>query len=156
MLVVGIRSYVQDETELKLTFVRLIGRHDGVFLFVQYALFIMIFTLVDLFSTYDLRFALNLWYIPYALYAFAKLMDHKQSQSRVFFITSLVSVILFISIYLFTVTFHNKPFPERVFPLYRPPSIPVNETLAIPGNETLANQTMQNATLENILTNLTE
>jgi 1,4-dihydroxy-2-naphthoate octaprenyltransferase len=77
MLVHGIYSFVQDEHEQKLTFVRLIGRHDAVFLFVIYGLFIAIFTSVDLFSTGDLHFAANFWYVPYTLYAFAKLMDHK-------------------------------------------------------------------------------
>jgi len=55
--------------------VRLIGRHDTVFLYVIYGLFIFVFTCVDLVSTGELSFAANLWYVPYALYAFAKLMD---------------------------------------------------------------------------------
>jgi 1,4-dihydroxy-2-naphthoate octaprenyltransferase len=106
MLVHGIFSFVSDEHEQKLTFVRLIGRHDAVFLFVIYALFIAIFTSVDLFSTGDLHFAANFWYVPYALYAFAKLMDHKQSSSKIFWALSLLSVFTFIGVYLYTIKHH--------------------------------------------------
>ena len=104
MLVDGISTYVKDEHEQKLTFVRLIGRHDAVFLYVIYSVFTAVFSSVDLFSTGELRFAANLWYIPYALYAFAKLMDHKQSGSRALWFLSWVSVLTFISIYLFTIS----------------------------------------------------
>lgn len=50
LLVAGIQKFVRDEIQQKLTFIRLIGRHDAVFLFVIYSLFTVIFTVVDIFS----------------------------------------------------------------------------------------------------------
>jgi hypothetical protein len=78
LLLRGIQSFTKDEARGKLSFARLIGRHDSVFMFVTYALFQAIFTIVDTLSS-DWRFMVNMWYLMYALYAFAKLMDHKQS-----------------------------------------------------------------------------
>jgi|LauGreDrversion4_2_1035121.scaffolds.fasta_scaffold167710_2 1,4-dihydroxy-2-naphthoate octaprenyltransferase len=79
LLVKGLGRFVADETKGKLTFVRLIGRHDGVFLFVVYSLFSTLFTLVDACAKPEIRLAANGWYLLYALYAFGKLMEHKQS-----------------------------------------------------------------------------
>ena len=76
LLVKGIQNFVKDEHKNKMTFVRLIGRHDAVFLFVIYSVFTTIFGIVDIFAS-NWFFAANTWYILYALYAFAKLMDHK-------------------------------------------------------------------------------
>ncbi len=67
---------MSDELKQKLSFVRLIGRHDAVFLFVVYTLFTVLFTLVDTFSR-DFGFAINMWYLGYATYAFARLMEQK-------------------------------------------------------------------------------
>ena len=74
LLVDGIQRFVRDEQLKKLSFVRLIGRHDAVFLFVVYTLFTVLFTLVDVCSR-DFRFGLNFWYLGYATYTFARLME---------------------------------------------------------------------------------
>ena len=139
LLVRGIQSFVNDDAKGKMTFVRLIGRHDAVFLFVIYSLFTTVFTLVDLFSA-DYIFAVNLWYLIYALYAFAKLMDHKQSTGKGLRFLSLLTVIAFTALYIYTLKFHKNPFPQREFPLYSPPPPPqaVNTT-DVSGNSTIAN-----------------
>ena len=154
MLVDGIFSFVQDEHEQRLTFVRLIGRHDAVFLYVIYGIFIAIFTSVDLFSTGELRFAANFWYVPYALYAFAKLMDHKQSSSKFFWTLSLLSVIAFVGIYLFTIKYHVVPFPDRVFPLYAPTNATMigNDTVSLNETSSLNSTIMGNVTEGNNVT----
>jgi hypothetical protein len=74
--------------------VRLIGRHDAVFLFVIYTLFTFIFTIVDVFSK-DYRVAVNMWYIGYGLYAFARLMEQKRSQGFGLKVLSMISVVVF-------------------------------------------------------------
>lgn len=111
LLVNGIQRFVKDEQLKKLTFVRLIGRHDAVFLFVVYTLFTVLFTLVDVFSR-DFRFGLNLWYLGYATYAFARLMEQKQSQGKGLWLFSFFSVVIFIAVYLYTMkTFSVNPHP---------------------------------------------
>ena len=147
LLVRGIQKFVKNEQEGKMTFVRLIGRHDSVFLFVIYSLFTTIFTLVDVFAS-DWKLAANLWYIVYALYAFAKLMDHKQSQSKWLRRLSFFTVLIFIGVYCWSVRYHANPFPNREFPLYRQP-LPGNETLD--GNST-TNSTELNYTISNEIT----
>ena len=107
---------------------RLIGRHDAVFLFVVYSLFTVLFTVVDAVSK-DFRFGLNLWYIAYAIYAFARLMEQKKAQGKGLWIVSLMSVAVFSAVYLLTMkNFSVNPHPERTFPLFKPPVI-VNQTL---------------------------
>ena len=73
---------------------RLIGRHDAVFLFVIYTLFTFIFTIVDVFSK-DYRVAVNMWYIGYGLYAFARLMEQKRSKGFGLKVLSMISVVVF-------------------------------------------------------------
>ena len=124
----GINNFLRDETDSKLSFVRLIGRHDAVFLFVIYTLFTFMFNLVDLIST-NYIFAVNFWYLIYALYVFGRLMDNKKINKLKYL--SFASVLLYAAIYLYTIRYHSQPFPERTYPLYNP--IPLNQTL---GNET--------------------
>ena len=102
LLVKGLSRFVKDETSGKLTFLRLIGRHDAVFLFVIYSVFTTLFVLVDACSKPDLRLAANIWYLLYALYAFGKLMDHKQSQSKWLLRLSLLTVFIFTAVHLST------------------------------------------------------
>lgn len=148
MLVKGIQNYMKDEQRGKMSFVRLIGRHDAVFLFVIYGLFNSVSTIIDALSR-DFRFGVNLWYLIYALYAFAKLMDHKQSSSKWLRILSFGTIVAYISIYVFfTLRFHKNPFPEREFPLYKP-IIEQNST-------NLTNSTILNSTLEEVSQNITE
>ena len=129
---------------------RLIGRHDAVFLFVVYTLFTVLFTLVDVCSR-DFRFGLHLWYLGYATYTFARLMEQKQSQGKGLWALSFLSVVAFIVVYMWTMKmFSVNPHPERTFPLYQlqPPSILANSTIS---NETAvdANLTaMSNMTAE--------
>ena len=99
LLVDGIQRFVKDEQHKKLTFVRLIGRHDAVFLFVVYTVFTVLFTLVDVCSR-DARYGLNLWYLGYATYTFARLMEQKQTQGRGLWVISFLSVAVFIAVYL--------------------------------------------------------
>ena len=109
---------------------RLIGRHDAVFLFVIYTLFAFMFNLVDLIST-NYIFAVNFWYLIYALYVFGRLMDNKKIGKLKYL--SFASVLVYSAVYIYTIRSHSQPFPERTFPLYNP--IPLNQTL---GNETLS------------------
>jgi len=132
LLLAGIQQHTRDEQLQRLSFVRLIGRHDAVFLFVVYSLFTLLFTLVDVFSV-DYRFGLNLWYLAYATWAFARLMEQKKSQGKGMWVVSLMSVGVFIGVYLLTMkNFSVNPHPERTFPLFKPPVF--NQTL---GNETI-------------------
>lgn len=119
LLVRGIQTFTRDEAAGKMSFVRLIGRHDAVFMFVIYALFTTVFTIVDTLAS-DWRFAANLWYLVYALYAFGKLMDHKQSGSRWLYRLSLLTILVFIAGYTYSLSRHENPFPQREFPLYSP------------------------------------
>ena len=126
----------------KLTFVRLIGRHDAVFLFVVYSLFTVLFVLVDVFSR-DYRFAINFWYLGYATYAFARLMEQKQAQGKGLWTLSIMSLIAFIGIYLYSMyNFSVNPHPDRKFPLYSH-EVPTNQTIA---NVTLNITASQNLT----------
>ena len=135
LLVVGIQGFTRDEQAQRLSFVRLIGRHDAVFLFVVYSLFTVLFTLVDTLSK-DFRFGVNMWYLGYATYAFARLMEQKKAQGKGLWVVSLMSVAVFTVVYLLTLkNFSVNPHPERTFPLFKPPA-PANQTLV--GNETLS------------------
>lgn len=116
-LIKGIKNFSRDETNAKLSFVRLIGRHDAVFLFVIYTLFTVLFNIVDFFSS-NYIFAVNLWYLVYALYVFGRLMDNKKIGGLKFI--SFLSVILYGVIYCYTLTYHQNPFPNRKYPLYNP------------------------------------
>jgi len=126
-LVEGIQSFTSDEAKSKLTFVRLIGRHDAVFLFVIYSIFTFIFTLVDVFSK-DYRVAVNIWYIVYALYAFSRLMEQKRSQGVGLKIISMVSVAVFFATQGYTfMKWIENPHTSRTYPLYMKPIV-INST----------------------------
>ena len=111
-----------------------------------YTLFTLLFLLVDVFSR-DYRFGLNIWYLGYATYAFARLMEHKNAQGRGLWIVSLLSVALFIAVYAYTMwAYAENPHPDRKFPLYIPKV--VNGTNAtMEGNETVG----MNVTIANII-----
>ena len=124
LLVKGIGNFVKNEQAGKMTFVRLVGRHDAVFLFVLYSLFTCLFCIVDAFSS-NYILAANIWYIVYALYAFGKLMgsDNKNTQNKWLYRISLLTVFIFIAVYSCTLHGRLNPFPEREFPLYKPAEI---------------------------------
>lgn len=144
LLVKGIQSFVKHEQAGKMSFVRLIGRHDAVFLFVIYSLFTTIFTIVDMCAS-NIAFASNLWYILYALYAFARLMNHKNSQGKWLYRLSLLTVLVFTAVYIWTLSFQKNPFPERTFPLYLVQNVTANSTedinVTTNGNETIIDET---------------
>jgi hypothetical protein len=99
-LIKGIKNFPKDETNSKLSFVRLIGRHDAVFLFVIYTLFTFLFNFVDFIST-DYHFGINFWYLIYAIYIFGKLMEDKKISALVKFV-SFLSVVIYTGVYLYT------------------------------------------------------
>lgn len=98
-LIKGIKNFARDETNQKLSFVRLIGRHDAVYLFVIYTLFTLLFNMVDTFAS-SYIFIVNLWYTLYALYVFGKLMDNKKIHSLKYF--SFLSILLYGAVYFYT------------------------------------------------------
>jgi hypothetical protein len=63
---------------------------------------------------------------------------------------SLISVFMFIAVYLFTISKHIKPFPDRVFPLYIPTII--NNGTALNATIDSANDTssMNLTSVENV------
>lgn len=81
-LVRGIKNYQRDQEAKKLSFVRMVGKHDATFLFVIYSLFTFLFNLVDFFC-HSYYFGINFWYLIYAYCTFESLMDTKQI-SRLF------------------------------------------------------------------------
>lgn len=138
LLVEGIQKFVKHEKAGKMSFVRLIGRHDAVFLFVIYSIFTAIFTLVDVCAA-EWTYAVNFWYLLYALYAFARLMDHKQSQGKWLYRLSFFSVVLFIMIYGWSISkSEHKPFPDRKFPLNRVENVTENLNATENSNVTLS------------------
>lgn len=74
MLIKGIMNFQKDEQKQKLSFVRLVGKHDAVFLFVIYSIFVFTLNFMDFVSTHNI-YCLNFWYTLYAIYVFGKLMD---------------------------------------------------------------------------------
>lgn len=98
-LIKGIKNFARDEQNQKLSFTRLIGRHDAVFLFVIYTIFTFMFNLVDVIST-NYIFAVNFWYMIYALYVFGKLMDNRKINRLKY--ASFMSVMIYAFIYCMT------------------------------------------------------
>lgn len=125
-LIRGINNFLRDEDKTKLSFVRLIGRHDAIFLFVIYTLFTFLFNVVDFFST-NYIFGLNFWYLIYALYVFGKLMDNKNT--KMLRLASIMSILGFMVVYLYTLQYQTNLFPDRTFPLYDP-----NAAVIVPAN----------------------
>ena len=109
-LIKGIKNFTRDEQNSKLSFVRLIGRHDAVFLYVIYTLFTLLFNIVDFFSS-NYIFGINFWYLIYALYVFGRLMDNKKINGLK--IASFISVILYVTFYCYTLQYRANPFPDR-------------------------------------------
>ncbi|CDW74674.1 UNKNOWN [Stylonychia lemnae] len=136
-LIKGIKNFTRDETNSKLSFVRLIGRHDAVFLFVIYTMFTFLFNLVDTLAN-NYVFVFNLWYTVYALYVFGKLMDNKKINTLKLF--SFFSILLYGLIYCYTLQYQINPFPERVYPLYNPN--PINATQSTNSTIIDSNQTI--------------
>jgi len=120
LLLRGVQRFTKDEAANKMSFVRLIGRHDSVFLFVLYSAFLAMFSIVDCLAQ-DYRLGLHTWYIIYALYAFAKLMDAKSSQGRGIRWVSRATVVVFAIGYIYSMKYMRNPFPNREFPLYSKP-----------------------------------
>lgn len=116
---------------------KLIGRHDAVFLFVVYSIFAALFTLVDACSKPDIRLAANGWYLVWALYAFGKLMEHKQAKWLPRF--SFLTVLIFLAVHISLLGLQKKTEFVREGPLFVAKVI--NETIA-------ANATAVNATSE--------
>lgn len=94
---------------------RLIGKHDAVFLFVIYSLFVWMFNTIDFFAT-SYSFGLNYWYLVYALYVFGKLMDSKRIGNLRY--ASFVSIIIYCLVYGFTLKNQINLFPNRSYPLF--------------------------------------
>lgn len=101
-IIKGIKNFTKDETNGKLSFTRLIGRHDAVFLFVIYTLFVFLFNAVDFIST-NYFYATNFWYMIYALYTFGKLMENKKIGYLKYF--SFISVLLYTAIFLYSMNY---------------------------------------------------
>eukprot|EP00347_Sterkiella_histriomuscorum_P017077 403350756 len=137
-LIRGIDNFQRDEDKSKLSFVRLVGRHDAVFLFVIYTLFTFLFNIVDFFST-NYIFGINLWYIIYSLYVFGKLMDNKKIGKLRY--ASFVSIVVYCVIYAFTLQYQTNMFLDRTFPLYNPNPI-MNMTGDINGTTGADNSTL--------------
>jgi len=115
-LVRGIKNYSRDMEAKKLSFVRLIGRHDATFLFVMNSLFTFFFNLVDIFVQ-NYAYGFNFWYLFYAYFTFEYLMDSKVIATW-FKWLSFLSVIVYTAVYCYTLTYMANPFPDRTFPLY--------------------------------------
>ncbi len=60
------------------------------------------FNLVDLIST-NYIFAVNFWYLVYALYVFGKLMDNKKIENLKY--VSFFSVVVYVGIYCYTLQY---------------------------------------------------
>jgi hypothetical protein len=101
-LIKGIKNFQRDEENSKLSFTRLIGRHDAVFLFVIYTLFTVAFNLVDIIAT-NYIFAINFWYTLYALYVFGRLMDNKKINKLKY--VSFLSILVYMAIYFYTLQY---------------------------------------------------
>lgn len=129
LLITGLSRFAEYEAKGKLTFVRLIGRHDAVFLFVVYSIFAALFTLVDACSKPDIRLATNGWYLVWALYAFGKLMEHKQAKWLPRF--SLLTVAIFIAVHISLLGLQKKTEFTRDGALFVAKVI--NETMASNG-----------------------
>mmetsp|Transcript_45852 Transcript_45852/g.33599 ORF Transcript_45852/g.33599 Transcript_45852/m.33599 type:complete len:150 (+) Transcript_45852:795-1244(+) len=130
-LVRGIRNYARDMEAKKLSFVRLIGRHDATFLFVMNSLFTFFFNLVDFFVQ-NYAYAINFWYLIYAYFTFEYIMDSKVI-SRFFKWFSFLSFIAYAGLYCYTLTYMANPQPDRTYPLYDPNKPP--ETEEVQGGE---------------------
>ena len=140
LLLVGLSRFAEYEAAGKLSFVRLIGRHDAVFLFVVYSIFAALFTLVDACSKPDVRLAANGWYLVWALYAFGKLMEHKQAKWLTRF--SLLTVAIFLAVHISLLGLQKKTDFTREGPLFVAKL--VNETMDANGIAT--NGTVSNVT----------
>lgn len=101
-MIKGVHNFSRDETNQKLSFVRLIGRHDAVFLFVLYTMFTFFFNFVDFVSA-SYYFGLNFWYLIYAIYAFGKLMEGKKITALRYI--SFLSVVAYAALYCYTLTY---------------------------------------------------
>jgi 1,4-dihydroxy-2-naphthoate octaprenyltransferase len=110
LLIKGIENFARDETKEKLSFVRLVGKHDAVFLFVIYSIFIFIMNMMDFVST-NYIFSINLWYTFYSVYMFGKLMEGKKNKGLRYL--SFLSIIIYIAVYLHCLTYLTNPYPER-------------------------------------------
>ncbi len=126
LLVRGIKNFARDQENKKLSFVRMIGRHDATFLFVIYSLFTFLFNMVDFFC-HSYYFGINFWYLIYAYCSFEKLMESK-TISTCFKWVSFFSVIFYTAGYCYSLTFLENPFPNREFPLYNPNKNVTNAT----------------------------
>lgn len=101
-LIRGIFNFDKDEQKQKLSFVRLVGKHDAVFLFVIYSMFIFLLNLLDLF-TVNYFYGLNFWYSIYSIFAFGKLMDGKKVS--VIRYISFLTIPIYLGIYVYTMSY---------------------------------------------------
>ena len=117
-LVKGIKNYSRDLDNKKLSFVRLVGRHDATFLYVMNSLFTFFFNLVDFFAQ-NYMIGVNFWYFLYAYFTFEYLMDSKRI-SPWFKWLSFLSVLVYAGVFCYTLQYIANPNPERTYPLYVP------------------------------------
>lgn len=113
----GINNFEKDEKKEKVSFVRLVGKHDASFLFIMQSLFVFLLNLLD-FTSVNYMIGCNLWYLIYVIYAFGKIMEGKKINSLRTY--SKFIVFIYIAIYMTTITFLDQPFPDRTYPLYVP------------------------------------
>lgn len=101
-------------------FVTLIGRHDCLFLYVVFSMFVFVYNLLDMFATaYEIGY--NLWYLLFSFYIINCAMDEKLVSKTFLLIKSRIGVFVYCAIYLTTLQATKNPLPkvnyEKLFPL---------------------------------------
>jgi len=111
----------QKEPTFKSTFVRLIGQHDSIFIFLCQACVVLFNAACDGYS-YGSEHLLMFCYLPWVLYVFNRLMDDKAVLLRKSWLPYLVTIgtVLMLGLYLHAnlLTKDKIHVSERKYPLF--------------------------------------
>jgi hypothetical protein len=119
MIVHGIKKLKVDEDKGKMSFVRMVGKHDAIFLYLMFSIFTFIFNVID-FSTVTYSFASLIWFSVFTLYMFDRLMEDKDITMYHTFL-SWFAMAAYCVHYVYLVNQMNNPWPKRSFPLFSEP-----------------------------------
>lgn len=120
----------EKEPAAKTTFVRLIGQHDSIFLFLIFTAYLCFNTVLDSLNYWDAHQLSVLVYLPWALYVFNRLMDERPASLRKSWLPYLITCGSLIAIFVYLksqVELKNSMPPfEREYPLWQEKKEQVN------------------------------
>ena len=112
----------EKEPTYKTTFVRLIGKHDSVYLLIMFTLMVCLMSVMDALAEGKIHYLFNLINVPLVLYSVVKIMDTKQPRLAASFFpyiaVAFTCAAIYVNLAAYVVASKGKVVDLPDFPLY--------------------------------------